>query len=124
MLSTFISGYFGSSMSAPYSSDASRAESHVSSLEDKVKYLESKMDSLLLLNQALLEIMVVKSIVTESELKEKITEIDLRDGVLDGKIWSAGNKCQKCNRAYNNRLNKCLYCGNINSSKTFLNAPP
>ena len=55
--------------------------------------------------------MVEKLGVTESELIEKVKEIDLRDGIQDGKVSLSLTICPQCSRRYNTNANRCLYCG-------------
>ena len=43
-------------------------------------------------------------------LADKIREIDLRDGQLDGKLAIAVD-CEGCGRALADRHIQCLYCG-------------
>jgi hypothetical protein len=40
-----------------------------------------------------------------------MAEIDLRDGVADGKITSVAIPCRKCQRQTLNRNAACMYCG-------------
>jgi len=49
--------------------------------------------------------------IAESELTTLIEEIDLRDGVLDGKLQKKPTKCAKCNQVVSVRTNVCFYCG-------------
>ena len=57
-----------------------------SALVSKVEYLEDNIDRLTLITQALWELLQKKVGIKESELTTLMEEIDLRDGVLDGKI--------------------------------------
>lgn len=47
---------------------------------------------------------------TRKRLIEKIEEIDLRDGKLDGK-YTPTNTCGNCSRTIAPRHSKCVYCG-------------
>ena len=59
-----------------------------------------------------LELYVVEHFESEEALMSKIQEIDLKDGVLDGKVRKGpAKKCHECNRTMNRMHNKCLYCG-------------
>ncbi len=49
--------------------------------------------------------------VTDQQLVAKIQEIDLRDGVLDGKMSKPAAKCSACGRVNNATRNRCMYCG-------------
>jgi len=92
-------------------SKSDRALSNVGRVEDRIRALENANDQLKLINIAFAELLVQKLGVGESEIVDKIKEIDLRDGVQDGKISIGARLCPKCNRRYNAKANKCLYCG-------------
>ncbi len=95
-------------------SSADRANHRVNSIDDKIMAMEKKIELLSLLGQAMFEILRDRVQVSEQEIMEKIEEIDLRDGIKDGKMGNGLLKCNKCNRGYNTKLDKCLYCGNVN----------
>lgn len=94
---------------------AHSAENQAVNLEFKLRDMEKEADVLALVNQALFEIVAEKLGVSEEDVLQKIEEIDMRDGVKDGKLGSSPSAlCPKCNRNYNVKLNKCLYCGFVN----------
>ena len=76
-----------------------------------IEELEIKVDRLTLVTQALWELLQAKAGLTESDLTALIEEIDLRDGVKDGKHTPTPKNCVKCNRVVSVRTNMCLYCG-------------
>lgn len=80
-------------------------------LVSQVEYLEGNIDRLTLITQALWELLQKKIGIAESELTALIEEIDLRDGVLDGKVTKEPQKCSKCNQSVSIRTNVCFYCG-------------
>ena len=47
---------------------------------------------------------------TEKDLKARMREIDLRDGVEDGAITRVPLKCTQCSRISSSKHWKCLYC--------------
>lgn len=61
--------------------------------------------------QALWELLSERLGVTEEELAAKIEEIDLRDGLADGKIGTQQLRCPQCGRPSNSSRRTCLYCG-------------
>lgn len=48
---------------------------------------------------------------TDEDLAAKITELDLQDGVRDGKLATAARTCPTCKRTMGRRHAHCLYCG-------------
>lgn len=52
--------------------------------------------------------------VTEEELRERIRELDLRDGTLDGRITPAPVQCPVCGRQLSPRHKSCIDCGSPN----------
>jgi len=73
--------------------------------------LNRRMDSLLLINMAMWSILEQKLGVTEEELSQRITDIDLRDGKLDGRVGTSAQECPTCGRVMSVRHQRCMYCG-------------
>ncbi len=78
---------------------------------DEVHQLVHEMQRLRLYNQALWELLRERARLTDEDLLKKVEEIDLRDGVADGKITEGPMRCPKCGRVSNSRHYRCLYCG-------------
>jgi hypothetical protein len=78
-----------------------------------VKELRHQVERLSLLNQALWELIRDKAGLTDADLERVAGEIDLRDGVADGKIGGGAVTCPTCRRVSNSRHYKCLYCGEL-----------
>jgi hypothetical protein len=47
----------------------------------------------------------------EGELDRRVSLLDHRDGVADGKITAVPLRCPSCQRVASSRHWKCLYCG-------------
>lgn len=90
---------------------ASDARSRANKAEIRVAELEAKMDSLALTCQAIWELLREKHGLTDEDLEGKMQEIDLRDGVQDGKITSTPKSCPSCGRNSSSRRSQCMYCG-------------
>lgn len=75
-----------------------------------LKRVIERTDRLALINQALWELLSERNGLQEEDLVAKVREIDLRDGVEDGKVKSV-NKCPDCERVMSRRHKRCLYCG-------------
>ncbi|MEM6583033.1 MAG: hypothetical protein AAF699_17270 [Pseudomonadota bacterium] len=91
---------------ADYASiDAKKANSSIAELEEKV-------DRLSLLCHALFEELQQATGLTEEQLRERITQIDLRDGKLDGKFKpETGNVCPECGHKNKSSRSNCYWCG-------------
>ncbi|MGV3629316.1 MAG: hypothetical protein ACO1PN_16685 [Betaproteobacteria bacterium] len=87
------------------------AESTAARLHSESLRLEAKIDALALVCQALWEIVREKTDLTENDIEQKMTEIDLRDGREDGRIAGVMKKCPACNRPSHSSQSICIYCG-------------
>lgn len=83
-----------------------------------VQEMEDRLDKLTLVCMALWSLLQEKTGVTEEDLVEKVREIDLKDGKLDGKVRPRVAHCPSCNRKMSPRHKRCLYCGAENLSHT------
>ena len=77
----------------------------------RVAELEHQVARLMLLNQALWEVLRPRLKMTDADFEQVVREVDLRDGVEDGKITHNAVKCPQCSRVSNSKHYKCLYCG-------------
>lgn len=80
-------------------------------LRKEVLRIESKVDGLALICQALFEIVQEETNLTDKEIEKKIKAIDLRDGREDGKMTGKVLPCSNCNRPAHTRQHVCMYCG-------------
>ena len=92
-------------------SAADRASSRSDQVEIQLRQLESKVNSLALACQSLWEIVQEHTDINRDQLIAKMEEIDLRDGVKDGRITPKAKPCSKCGRQTSKRRPKCIYCG-------------
>lgn len=83
---------------------ASRAEMSVQELQVAVERLQ-------LGATAMWEVLREQTGLTDEDLAQRITELDLRDGKLDGKIAATRRHCASCGRDNAPRRLRCLYCG-------------
>lgn len=91
---------------------ASTANQRASDSQQRVRYLEETVDRLMLINVAMWELLKARTGLREDDLMKKMQEVDLRDGVADGKITrTQAAQCKKCGRPLSPRHRKCLYCG-------------
>lgn len=78
----------------------------------KVERLQFEIERLLLISEALWGILKERHGYDDTELQQRVMEIDLRDGKRDGKVsGSTPIKCTACGKTISKRHPCCLYCG-------------
>jgi hypothetical protein len=78
----------------------------------EVVILEFQVERLLMITEALWDVLKEKHGYSDGELMKRVAMIDLKDGKLDGKVAkSEPSQCPKCQRALNRRHLFCIYCG-------------
>ncbi len=90
---------------------ATDASNRAREARTKVDELETKCDKALLVCEAMWTLLRDKLGVTEQELVDRVNEIDLSDGKLDGKVRRPAVECTKCHRKVARRFQRCVYCG-------------
>lgn len=75
-----------------------------------IERLDHKINGLALACQALWEILKENTELSEAVLADRMQQIDLRDGVADGKITHTVIECPKCGRKTTRRRTRCMYC--------------
>jgi hypothetical protein len=90
---------------------AEDAQSAARRAEWQMQDLRRKVDSLTITCQALWELLAERLNLGEALVLEKMQEIDLRDGKLDGKISPTVVPCPACARTNKADRKQCLYCG-------------
>lgn len=90
---------------------AQNAEVNADRARSEVQQIEQRFDRLILVNMALWSLLQEKTGLTEQDLLDRVQEIDLADGQLDGKARKPVAKCPDCDRVMSSRHNRCLYCG-------------
>ena len=73
--------------------------------------LEERVDRLVLINMALWSLLKEATGLTDEQLNERVREIDLSDGYLDGRVRTAPQQCPNCQRTLDQKHHRCLYCG-------------
>ena len=79
--------------------------------KSEIQDLRDQVAKLTLLSQALWELVRGRMQLTDADLEKMAQEVDLRDGVQDGRLSEHPLKCPRCGRVSNSRHKKCLYCG-------------
>lgn len=80
-------------------------------LQEEVRRLERRTDRLSLVCQALWELLRERTNLGDNDLIARMQQIDLRDGVADGRMTPMTVICPSCNRTSNSRRDECVYCG-------------
>ena len=93
------------------SAAASSAQRAAGEAQREAETVEAQLDRAMLVCEAMWSLMRDKLGVTETELLDRIVEIDLSDGQLDGKVKRPPVSCPKCQRTIARRFNRCMYCG-------------
>ncbi len=116
-MSFFLTGYsmYGG-MAAGMDAAAARSKADsvdlkTGDLQRRLNYMEEWLDRMSIGMMAMSELLTERHGITEADIEAKVREIDLRDGVEDGKVTRHMNKCPKCQRDNNGRRASCLYCG-------------
>jgi len=99
---------------------ASNAQSDARRANAKVEALGRDIERLFMITEALWTILKEDHGFNDAELMLRVTEIDMRDGKLDGKAAStAPGPCPKCQRPLSKKRSFCLYCGELTVANPF-----
>ncbi len=87
--------------------------------DDGAEPSSRRLDRVILAIESLSEILHERYGIGLDEILERMDEIDLRDGRLDGRLAGRVISCPACDRP-NSRLAKtCVYCGHRHSTPLF-----
>ena len=103
------------------------ADNSASVAQSEIAELRATVDRLALMSQALWEIVRDQTGIQEADLVARIEAIDLRDGVVDGRMREAVSECPLCQRLNRSQRARCLYCGTnlqVSASSTMAPVPP
>lgn len=81
------------------------------SLRDRLLEAHERLDRSNLVNLAMWELIAERLGLTTEQLRQKVIEIDLRDGLQDGKFSGEAPACGGCGRKMNPNRSHCLNCG-------------
>jgi hypothetical protein len=92
--------------------EAGQARADAKEAQTSVELMRHDIDRLLMVTEALWLFIKTQHNYTDEDLVKLITEIDMRDGMLDGKSAKTGPVlCPGCNRANSGKRPVCIYCG-------------
>jgi ribosomal protein S27AE len=101
-------------------SSARRSETKAGDVQRELRLIAERLDKLVLVNMAMWSLVQERTGVSEEDLANRVQEIDLQDGVADGKVTRNLRQCPNCHRTMSRRHNKCLFCGSANLGETAL----
>jgi hypothetical protein len=101
----------GSSTGLEANINASEAKVQAEQAVDRLRELEVTISHMALTCQAMWELLREHAGTTDAELLAKIKEVDLRDGVADGRMRPVVVNCPKCGKPSNTKHSVCMYCG-------------
>jgi len=99
---------FGGMMAHAEATDARREARRAQS---EATELNARLDRLAMTCEALWTILREKLGLSEEDLVDRVVQIDLSDGKLDGKVSRSAVSCPKCGRTIGRRFPNCMYCG-------------
>lgn len=88
-----------------------RGEEKAEDVARLVRDLEERLNQLTLVNMAIWSLVQERTGLTDQDLVQRIQEIDLSDGQLDGKVRTQIQTCPHCQRTLSQKHNRCLFCG-------------
>jgi hypothetical protein len=106
----FMWGYLAGSRDQALNRTAAASMAAPATPEAKVMALDDRIDRLVLVVQAIWELLQ-QSGLTEEQLEAKIKELDLRDGHEDGMMTRTASECRHCGAAVPPGRSTCQFCG-------------
>lgn len=79
-----------------------------------IKEMRKAIGKLMMITQAMWEIIAESHSLSDDHIVAKVREIDLRDGAVDGKIKKPIRVCVSCGKVLPLGRDGCLYCGSLN----------
>ncbi|MCU1498857.1 MAG: hypothetical protein JWM47_2810 [Acidimicrobiales bacterium] len=80
-------------------------------MQQRLYAMEDRLERLLLLTDAMWELLSEKAAVSEAMLLAKVVEIDGRDGSVDGRRVRLARRCDQCGAAVEKGRATCMFCG-------------
>ncbi len=87
-----------------------RAEARNIAENVTVEYVR-QLERLKLVNQAMWSLIKEQTALQDEDLLSRVTELDLQDGCLDGRVTKSAPDCPKCGAKMSRKFNRCLFCG-------------
>jgi hypothetical protein len=91
---------------------AQTAQQDAQRAQNEIERLRKDVERLLLITEALWLVLKEQNGFTDEKLTQLMTQIDLRDGQLDGRVAKTqAEACPHCGRTLAKNLTCCMYCG-------------
>lgn len=102
-------------MSGAMAMDAAQsAQQEAQRAQNQVERLSRDVERLLMITEALWMVLKEQHGYDDEKLIQLMTQIDLRDGQLDGRVAkTAPEPCPHCGRPLTKNLPSCVYCGEV-----------
>lgn len=95
--------------------DARSSEARARDLGHDVELLRQSIEKLALVNAAMWSLLQEKAHLKDDDLANRMQQIDMMDGVADGRITpQKAMICGKCQRPLSRTHERCMYCGAYN----------
>ncbi len=107
------------SISMAAASDAARAKGAARAAERRVRVIEANLAKTLMICETLWELLRDEHGWSDQNLHKKLYEVDMRDGVLDGKNQRKAVVCPDCGHKVSPRHPACIYCGRVIDTSVF-----
>lgn len=91
--------------------DAERAQRTASQSAESNAVLEAKINRLELVCAAMHSLLQERLGITDTQIADRVRELDMLDGKLDGRMKLPATTCQRCGRAISAHRGFCIYCG-------------
>src|SRR5712671_1274197 len=112
MFYPLLSGRPDYSAALQNNADAAAARADAREAKTETELMRADIERLLMISEALWTFLKKEHGYSDEELVEAITQIDMRDGVLDGKVAKTlPPPCPNCGRISSRGRPVCMYCG-------------
>lgn len=96
--------------------------SRISNAQADLDQTQVRFDRMLLVLDAVWELVAERTGLTEADLLAKVQEIDARDGTADGRRVTLARRCSQCDAAVGNDRETCMFCGHAEPGREGIDA--